>query len=79
MSKWSGFAAAVVLSLPILIYLGYFIATTIRIGELQLGYFVVGLLLVAVVNLFWVAVVAAIGGLTSFAWLALRGTGRARD
>ena len=78
-SRWGGFAASLVLSLPTLIYLAYSIETTIRIGELQLGYFIAGLLLVGMVNVFWATVIAAIGGLTSFAWLALRGTRRAKD
>ena len=78
-SKWGGLAAALVLSLPTLIYFGFFIETTIRIGELQLGYFIAGLLLVGIVNLFWATLLAAIGGLASFVWLASRGMRRAKD
>ena len=78
-SKWGGFVTALVLSLPTLIYIAYSIETTIRIGELQLGYFIAGLLLVGMVNLLWAAGIAAIGGLTSFVWLALRRTRRAKD
>ena len=78
-SKWSGFAAAVVLSLPILFYLGVYVETVARTGNLELGYFIAGLILVGILNVFWFVLVAAAGGVASFVWLALLSLRRSRD
>ena len=71
-SKWSGLAAAFVLSLPILAYVGWFVQTAYEIGEFGLGYFIFGFLIAGMANLLWAIVLAAVGAVISAIWLAVR-------
>ncbi|MBX7527266.1 hypothetical protein [Qipengyuania vesicularis] len=72
MSKWGGFAFALVLSLPMLAYFAWFVMTAIDIGEFSLGFFLAGLLVAGMANLLWAIAVAAVGAIGSAIWLAVR-------
>ena len=71
-SRWSGLAAAIVLSLPLLAYFVWFVMTAIEVGEFSLGFFLGGLLVAGMANLLWAIALAAVGAIVSAIWLAVR-------